>query len=86
MSDEDTLIRAHKAQAELSETSAAFETMRATAIAAWMASKDHETAFREGLYRAVNVIDAVHNHLLGLVQSAEMADFAETIRAATEPK
>jgi hypothetical protein len=81
MSDDEIRARAAQARSELNLTESAFERMRAEAVARLFASKEAETALREQLYRAVQTIDTVRNHLAALVQDAEVADFAEAIRA-----
>jgi methylaspartate ammonia-lyase len=82
MTADETAARAARARAELRETEAAFEAMRANAVEAWLASRDGETGYREALYRAVKTIDTVRDHLLALVQDGEVAAFAERVRMA----
>jgi predicted component of type VI protein secretion system len=85
MTDEDARIEASQARIELDLTEKAFATMRESAVKRWAATKDHETQLREGLYRSVQVIDAVQRHLLNVLNSAEVADFAEAVREQLAP-
>jgi hypothetical protein len=71
--------RAARARVELDLTQAAFAAMRANAIEAWLATPDHDTTFREALYRSVKVIDTVREHLLAALQDGEVAAFAEEV-------
>lgn len=68
--------RAARARAELRETEAAFEKIRASAIERLFASKAGDTELRETLYQTVNVIDAVRKELRmvvdnGLIEEAK---------------
>lgn len=86
MSDNDgdrRRAKASKARIELNLTEAAFAAMRVNAIEAWLATPDHDTQFREALYRSVKVIDTVREHLLAIVQDGDVANYADNIRAET---
>lgn len=73
--------RASRAGIELKETEAAFDGMRAAAIRRWSETKDGQTELREGLYRTVQVIDAVRAHLRRLVDDGQVADAEEAAYA-----
>ena len=78
--DDAVKQRAIRAQRELAETQNAFDVMRQSAIEAWLSSKPVEAEHREQLHRAVQTIDAVRAYLLQIVASAEVVDFAESLR------
>lgn len=78
--DDAVKQRAIRAQRELAETQNAFDIMRASAIEAWISSKPVDAENREQLHRAVQTIDAVRAYLLQIVASAEVVDFAESLR------
>ena len=78
--DDAVKQRAIRAQRELAETQNAFDVMRQSAIEAWLSSKPIEAEYREQLHRSVQTIDAVRAYLLQIVASAEVVDFAESLR------
>lgn len=79
MNDAEAARRGARAKSELSETNAAFDTLRASALERIVASKAGEQALREHLYRTVQVIDTVRKHLTDLVQGGELAVVMEEL-------
>ncbi len=70
----DAIRDAAQAKSELRQTDAAFDAMKAAAVKAWMATKDAESAHREQLYRAVQVIESVRAYLFQVVATGEMEE------------
>lgn len=68
----DAIRDAAQAKSELRQTDAAFDAMKAAAVSEWLSTKDGETAYREQLYRAVQAIEAVRNHLFQIVATGDL--------------
>lgn len=80
---EEALIRARRAEALLRDPllAQAFATLERAYLAAWLATKSHDTRSRERLWDAVMVLRTVREHLAGVANGQTLLD--ETIRQIT---
>lgn len=83
----DARQEASQARSELRQTEAAFEAMKSAAVKAWMQTRDGEAAHREQLYRAVQVIDTVRQHLIQVVANGDLEEAAQAFaKGLTQPE
>lgn len=86
MSDQQIKARASRAQAELTETDAAFTRMREQAVNDLIASTPSEAAKREQIYHAIKTIDTVRDVLMRSVKAGEAIDLIAELTQETEPQ
>ena len=72
--------QAQKAAAELEIVGEAFARMREQAVKALFASPAGQADLREALYRSVQTIDTVEQHLRAVIDTGLIEDFAEKVR------
>lgn len=82
----DHARQAEIAKTELRLTEAAFALMRSNALEMIATSEPQESFLRENLYRTVQVIETVKNHLQGVVDAGTVEKFADAIREQSKPR
>lgn len=76
MTDDETIALGHRAEAELSLTSKAFEGLRAKLIEKWISTPLEAVETREKYHQAVQTIGAVQSALMEVVASGHVAAHA----------
>lgn len=81
----DDIARSRQAAQELREMAGAFDEVRAATVNKLLSSPIQDTAIREKLYLAVQVIDAVRAVMMDVAQTGDIELAAEAIRTGQTP-
>ena len=84
-SESERLARANRAEVELQLTSSLFDDMESALIAKWRATSPDQTATREKMHQAVQVIDTVRKALMRAVQDGEVVRAGREMAALLQP-
>lgn len=81
----DDIARSRQARHELREMGSAFDEVRRAMVAQLLGSMLHDSAGRERLYLAVQILDAVRLQMENVAQTGDIELAAEAIRTGIAP-